>query len=77
VSVPSGVATNLEVSEIAATHARLTFTFDDLWLEKKGEMASVHGEFMGFMVGTSVITYYLTLKTILSNKLKHFFIYFE
>jgi len=52
VSVPSGVATNLEVSEIAATHARLAFTFDDLWLEKEGEMAAVHGEFLGFMVNS-------------------------
>ncbi|KAH3848860.1 hypothetical protein DPMN_091243 [Dreissena polymorpha] len=48
--VPLGRVSGLVVSNISSTSATITFSWDDLWLEKKGQTASVRGEFKGFRI---------------------------
>ncbi|KAH3827857.1 hypothetical protein DPMN_129800 [Dreissena polymorpha] len=49
--VPSGIVSNVEVSEISASSARLTWTWDKVWMEESGAINQIHGEFRGFRIG--------------------------
>ncbi|KAH3820533.1 hypothetical protein DPMN_122277, partial [Dreissena polymorpha] len=48
--VPAGRTSDPVASEVSSTSAKITFQWDDLWLEERGMINSVHGQFRGFRI---------------------------